>query len=128
SRIGLADVLLLGQSPGSHLGKYLGEVSATAVRDTAPPATEISRLWTWRRPRRRRPAHLEFADLEDFGAAVGAHTLDRGATVCQCHRFRILDLDLLALFDAVALGHLGASFHCRSRQARGVREVDWGRL
>ena len=53
---------------------------------------------------------FEFADLEDFGAAVGADALDRGATVFHRHLLGVFDLDLLALFDAVTLGHWGSPF------------------
>src|SRR5262245_39125467 len=80
----------------------------------------FSGVGTWRRPRRRRPSRLEFADLEDFGAAVGAHTLDRRAAVFHRHLLRVLDLDLLPLFDAVALRHRGASFGKLARCARWI--------
>ena len=48
---------------------------------------------------------LELSDLEDFGPAIGTYALDRRATVFHGHLFGFFDLDLLTLFDAVALSH-----------------------
>src|SRR5262249_19593886 len=68
---------------------------------------------------------LEFPDLEDFRPAVRADALDGWATVFHGHLFGVLNLDLLALFDAVPLRHEGSSFRCRYRgKARYVCEVD----
>src|SRR6266487_4382237 len=53
---------------------------------------------------------LELADLEDLGPAVRARALNSRATVLHRDLLRILDLDLLAFLDAVALSHLRTSF------------------
>src|SRR5438270_8766380 len=52
----------------------------------------------------------QFADFEDLGAAVGAGPLDRRPTVLHGHLLGVLDLDLLALLDAVTLWHGHPSF------------------
>src|SRR3954464_2981662 len=50
------------------------------------------------------------ADLEDLGAAVGARPLDGRTAILHRDLLRILDLDLLAFLDAVALRHRGPPF------------------
>src|SRR5262249_39068589 len=62
----------------------------------------------------------EFPDLEDFRPAVRADALDRRATVFHRHLFRVFDLDLLTLFDAVTLRHERALL---SQPLRGVARV-----
>ncbi len=64
----------------------------------------------------------EFPDLEDFRPAVGADTLDRRATIFHRHLFGVLDLNLLALFDAVTLRHVRTPFAVASRQSCADRE------
>src|SRR5687767_2209256 len=54
----------------------------------------------------------ELPDLEDLRAAVGAGALDCRATVLHGHLLGILYLDLLALLDAITLGHRTGSFRC----------------
>src|ERR1043166_489179 len=56
---------------------------------------------------------LEFSDLEDFRPTVRAGALDGRTPVLHRDLLGVFDLDLLALFDAVALGHEGPSFRCR---------------
>src|SRR6266550_5445157 len=65
-----------------------------------------------RRPRSRvRRARLgELPDLEDLGPAVRARALNSRATVLHRDLLRILDLDLLAFLDAIALRHRGPPF------------------
>src|SRR5438067_8219444 len=62
---------------------------------------------------RRRSARwdlVQLSDPEDLRAAVGARALNRRATVLHGHLLRVLDLDLLLLLDAVALGHGATSW------------------
>src|SRR5262249_34812359 len=103
-RVGLADVAFAGQSTNRHTPRCTRRMSAGF-----------------------KPC-LEFPDLEDFGAAVRANSLDRGATVFHGHLLGVFDLDLLALFDAVALRHRWISFRCRWRQGSrpSGREMDCG--
>src|SRR5512134_3921813 len=53
---------------------------------------------------------VELSDLEDLRPAVRAGALDRGATVLHRDLHWVLDLDLLAFLDAVALRHSRTSF------------------
>src|SRR4051794_10752881 len=63
------------------------------------------------RPRSHGESELgELPDLEDLGAAVRARALNSRATVLHRDLLRILDLDLLAFLDAVALRHRGPPF------------------
>src|SRR3954465_15940929 len=52
----------------------------------------------------------ERVDLEDLGAAVGAPPRDGRTAILHRDLLRILDLDLLAFLDAVALRHRGPPF------------------
>src|SRR5437899_12543481 len=50
------------------------------------------------------PCSGELADPEDLRAAVRARAVNRRATVLHRHLLRVLDLGLLPLLTAVALG------------------------
>src|SRR3954451_23964099 len=52
----------------------------------------------------------ELPDLEDLGPAVGTRALNSRTPVLHRDLLRILDLDLLAFLDAVALRHRGPPF------------------
>jgi 1-acyl-sn-glycerol-3-phosphate acyltransferase len=86
-----------GEDPAALAARLLGE-----LRERVPPDP------AGRRAGRTRSSNqlVELADLEDFGAAIGARALDRRATVLHGHLLRVLDLNLLAFLDAVALGHV----------------------
>src|SRR3954466_2056181 len=50
------------------------------------------------------------ADFEDLGAAVGARPVDGRTAILHRDLLRVLDLDLLAFLDAVALRNRGPPF------------------
>src|SRR5215471_9903272 len=84
-------------------------------------------MYKRRRPDGAAALLFQFADLEDFGAAVGADALNGRAAVFHRHLFGVFDLDLLALLDAVTLGHGGLlSLPVLSARLAPGREVDCG--
>jgi 1-acyl-sn-glycerol-3-phosphate acyltransferase len=80
-----------GEDPGELATRLLDQ-----IRRLVPPTPAGRGL-----PR----LDLELADLEDLRPAVRARALDRRAAVLHGHLLRVLNLDLLALLDAVALRH-----------------------
>src|SRR5262245_3841841 len=71
---------------------------------------------------------VQLPDLEDLGTAVGARALNRRASVLHRDLLRVLDLDLLAFLDAVALSHREPPFKSRNWPFQATHARAWATL
>src|SRR6266516_2370386 len=84
-------------------------ILAPRLSGSAPPPHSSARCARCPRSRGRTRSEgglgLQLADLEDLRPAVRAGALDRRTAVLHRHLHGVLDLDLLALLDAVSGRH-----------------------
>ena len=105
---------LAGAGVGTYMDRQEAKLRAELERADADRDVHVSRRaaeHAWAVPYANgEPGLGELPDLEDLGTAVRARALNRRAAVLHRDLLRILDLDLLAFLDAVALRHRGPPF------------------